>query len=307
MRKPEDLRQAADEMLGGLTASRQTLQHILQPEKSRRPYHQHQFKRLAAAALALLLVAGAGFSLNLLQKPKTNGIETKAAGQLPDNMSVSALAVPRGSITLKAEGGTPGYLGLWAAGSGANFPLVAAEGRYYRLLTNPTAIDSSMLGNSLGSVSVFTAEPALENASSAVVSNVVAQGTEVFAVKGMENAAVAAMVDGNLRVFQRVAFSGNALIGSENLASALGKGKVVALQLSGVGTVTDPQTVDMLMGLLKNNAIYKGSSTRSGQQALLIQYDNHIVLQMTVKDNDLIACGTYSCVDFISAFASSVQ
>ncbi len=307
MRKPEDLRQAADEMLGGLTAPRQTLQHILHPEKVRRPYQQFRFKRLASASLALLLVAGVGYSMTLPRKAKTNGIETMAAGQLPDNISVSALAVPRGSITLKAGSSAPGYLGLWAAGSGANFPMVAADGRYYRLLTNPTAIDADMLGSSLGSVAVFTAEPALENASSTVVSNIVAQGTEVYSVRGMDNAAVAAMVDGNLRVFQRVSFSGSGLIGSENLASTLGKGKVVALQLSGVGTVTDPQTVDMLMGLLKNTAIYKGSSARSGQQALLIQYDNHIVLQMTVRDNDLIACGTYNCADFISAFASSVQ
>ena len=307
MKKPEDIRQAADDMLGGLQAHPHHLRHILQPETSRRPLLNFRVRRLASAALALLLVAGAGLAVTRLRNPLENQIETKSAGQAPEGMMTSALAVPRGSITLKSGGGAPGYLGLWAEGSGANFPLVAANGKYYRLLTNPTAIDGDMLGASLGSVGIYTNEPALEDARNTVVSNVVPQGTEVYSVRGMENAAAAAMVNGSLRVFQRVSYSGNALMGSETLSSTLGKGNVTALQLSGVGTVTDSQAIDMLMGLLKNKAVYKGSGSSGGQQALLIQYDNHIVLQMTVRENDLIACGTYSCADFFSAFADSVQ
>lgn len=305
MNRPEELRQTADEMLGGLTAGRESYGKIMR-HQGKRGFAPIQWKRFAAAAALVVVVLGIG-SLTIRQRPRVAlQIETMAAGKMPQGATMSAWAVPRGSITLSDSSSAPGHLGLWAKGSGGNFPLVAVEGRYYRLLTNPTAIDTGMLGGSLGTVEVFTNEPALAAANS-IVSNVAAFGEPVYNVKGMEGAAAAAMVDGSMRVFQRVAYSGNALLGSENLSSVLGKGKVVALQLSGVGTVTDGNEVDRLMGVLKNSATYKGSSGRSGDQMLSIEYDNHIVLQLAVNGNDLSGCGVWSNPEFISAFAQSAQ
>ena len=305
MKRPEDIRQAADEMLKGLVAGQESYRKIIYAGK-KRPHSVFVRRRALAFAMALLLVAGGSFAALRLNAPASPTIQTKAAGNLPEGGTTRALAIPRGSITLKSNA-SPAYQGLWADGSGANFPLVAAKGRYYRLLTNPTAIDADMLGTSLGSVQVYTKEPALENADSHIISNVVPEGSDVYSISGMDGAAVAAMVDGNLRVFQRVSFSGSALIGSEGLGSTLGRGRVTALQLSGVGTVSDPQNIDMLMGLLKNSASYKNSSSRAGNQSLLIQYDNHIVLQLAVKGNELSACGTWTCADFIGTFAGSID
>ncbi|MDD2428397.1 MAG: hypothetical protein PHQ85_02315 [Eubacteriales bacterium] len=306
MNKPEEFRQTADEMLGGLVAGQESYQKIIDYQ-GKRGFAPLELRRMAAFAALFVFMLGIG-SVALSKRPQVaKQIETKAAGkEMPQGATMSAWAVPRGSITLSGGGSAPGYLGLWAQGSGANFPLVAVEGRYYRLLTNPTAIDTSMLGGTLGAVEVFTNEPALADPNS-VISNVAGKGETVHTVKGMNGAAVAAMVDGNLRVFQRVSFSGNALIGSENLSSVLGKGKVVALQLSGVGTVTDIGEIDRLMDILKSRAIYKGSSGRSGNQALSIEYDNHIVLQLSVNGNDLSGCGVWSNAEFVAAFAQSAQ
>ena len=304
--KLDRLPQIADETLGGLKADTALYQKIKQ--RASRPRFSRIFlqRRTALAfSLALMLTLGA-VGLNALNPKETElpRIITKAAGQLPDSAVLSA-DLPRGVITLGQPGSVPGYQGIWARASGANFPLIRVNGAFYRLLNNPTSIDGSMLGSALGTVEVYTDEPALDS-SGQTLSNVIQAGTPVSQVTGMAGTAVAAELDGKLRVFQRVSYSGNALLGSEGLSSTL-QGKVSGLQLSGVGTVTDPAQVSALVNILFNESSYQSGSTRTTDQALLIRYSNGIVLQMAVKDNSLIACGTWSNPGFIEAFAEAAQ
>lgn len=306
MNKPGEFRSTVDEMLGGLTASQKSYQKIMHAGRGRASGRAVYYRRLLPAVMALVFVLGGAYMAFGRETAPQPTLATLAAGEQMENARQFAFAVPRGSVSLNAGSGAPAYQGLWAAAKGANFPMIAVQNRYYRMLKNPTAIDADMLGSSLGQVDVNTDEPALSDASSHVISNVAEEGTDVYSVSGMDGAAVAAMVNGSLRVFQRVSFSGNALVGSEGLSSTLGGGRPVALQLSGVGTVTDPADIDTLMGLL-SGASFKSAAAKSAKQALLIEYDNHIVLQMAVKGNDFIACGTWSCPDFISAFAGMAK
>lgn len=298
--KLSTLPETVNECLGGLQADQQLYQRILhrQPARRRRPL---VLRAVAAAAmLVFLLGLGAAGLNNLLNREREiPRIITLQAGGPSEAGSLRALDVPRGSITLSAEGSVPRYVGVWAKASGGNFPLIRVQGRYYRLLTNPTQIDGSMLGASLGSVAIHSKEPALDQ-SQEILSNVVPQGSEVSFVRGMDGSAVAAQVDGKLRVFQRVSFSGSALVGGEGLGATL-NGQVVGLQLSGVGSVTDPAKVSQLMRSLLSST-FQGAATRSTDQALLIQYDNGIVLQMAVKGDNVIACGTWHAADFLQAF-----
>ncbi|HUM60361.1 MAG TPA: hypothetical protein PLA31_02780, partial [Clostridia bacterium] len=117
---------------------------------------------------------------------------------------------------------------------------------------------------------------------------------------------VAVQVNGRTRLFQRVSFAGNALIGSEGLTDTLPRG-AVALQLSDVGTVTGHAEVDRLMGILYDKALYLGSQGHSGSQALLVQYASGLVLQLAVSGDTLSACGSWDCPEFIRAFADAVQ
>lgn len=306
MNSLEKLPQIAQECLGGLRADESLRQRILQP----RPIQIRRALPVRALALtcSLIFVLGlgaAGIHSILNAANDVPRINTLAAGSLPEGTRTRALDVPRGSITLNVSGSKPGYIGVWADNSGANFPLIRAEGRYYRLLQNPTEIDQSMLGTGLGSVSVFTDEPALDQ-SSAIISNTAPAGSAVHALSGMDGAAIAAQVDGKLRVFQRVSFGGAALIGQESLRDTL-SGQVTGLQLSDVGIVTEQDRVSDLMNTLFSTAAYQGPATRATDQALLIQYANGIVLQMAVKGSSLIACGTWSAPDFIAAFEAAVK
>lgn len=306
MTRLNKLPEIANECLGGLCADEKMLRAIRQGGHVAR-ISTPVYKRALAFAFSLVFLFGIGaVAVSMLGKSANPPeIRTQKAGDLPPGGIEVAYDVPRGSIRLAARGVVPSHVGVWAPASGGNFPMVRAEGRYYRLLKNPTAIDKAMLGSSLGEVSVFTDEPALDG-SGAVLSNVVPQGTPVYAVRGMDGAALAAEVDGSLRVFQRVSFAGNALMGGEGLSATL-NGRVVGLQLSGIGSVTDQSTVDSLMSELKASASWQGSASRSTDQGLLIQYDSGIVLQMSVKGTQLSACGTWDCESFLLAFQEAVQ
>ena len=81
----------------------------------------------------------------------------------------------------------------------------------------------------------------------------------------------------------------------------------MAVELSGVGTITDQNTAESLVDTLLDNASFESSGSVSGSQSLLIQLDNGITVQMAVKDDKLSACGTWSCPEFIDAFTDAMQ
>lgn len=268
-------------------------------------------QRLIPAFCALVvLVGGIAAGLPLLRgkgTPVTNEplISAIAAGDPLPLGEQMALDVPPGSITIRSSS-NPSYRSIWAPASGGNFPLIGVNGRYYRLLTNPTSISSAMLGEALGTVDNFTSEPALAG-KNGICSNTVQSGETVYAVQGMKGAMAAANVNGVLRVFQRVSFGDAALVGSEALADTLKAGRVTALEISGIGTVNDPAKAQELIDLLTAKAGFLRSGAGESGCSLLIQLSNGLALQMAVNGDRLIACGTWACPEFIEAFKAAVQ
>lgn len=324
MKRLENLPEITDEMLGGLEATKELKAQILRDAQLaaqgkavtrntpwKKPATQARRGRTmrAAAAMACLAVLAVAVLVGVpgLTGSKAPGalIDTQTAGEggLTGGQSV-ALDVPRGSIVI-SQRSQPTYRGVWEAAQGANFPLICVDGRYYRMMTNPTSLGTDLLGDALGSVDQFTSEPAL--ADSGIVSNAAAQGETVYAVRGMNGAAVAAQVNGSLRVFQRVSFGSSALKGGERLGDTLGNSPVIALELTGVGTVTDPAQAQALFSLLINTAQMTRPGASETSQSLLIGLQNGLALQMSVRDESLMACGTWSCPEFFEAFEAAVQ
>ncbi|MBE5782473.1 MAG: hypothetical protein E7329_04050 [Clostridiales bacterium] len=231
-------------------------------------------------------------------------IDSLAAGSDLPLGNKLALDVPPGSITIRSSS-NPSFRSIWAPASGGNFPLIGVNGRYYRMLTNPTSISSSLLGGSLGTVEHYTSEPAL--AGGGICSNVVSAGETVYAVSGMNGAMAAAKVNGVLRVFQRVSFGDNALVGGERLNDTLKAGSVVALELTGVGTINDSVKAKELLNILLNNASFLRSGGSETNRSLLIQLSSGLVLQMAVNGERVIACGTWACPEFFDAFQEALQ
>lgn len=306
MIKLEQLPQAATETLGALIATPALYRRIVQRQARPIAHPPLSFNRRRASALALCAACTAlllWVGLPAIRQ-ETVILHTQPAGQLPQNGYLSA-DIRRGSIRLVPSDSVPAYQGVWAKASGANFPMIRVDGAYYRLLTSPAGQDA-LRGEALGVVDMWTEEPALDG--SRIVSNVAQQGAEVYAVGGMAGSAIACQVDGSLRIFQRVSFDGSALLGGETLSSTLGAGAAVAaMQLSDVGTVADAGTAQALMQVLLERAQFASAASRTTKQALLIQFDNGLVLQMAVKGNQLMACGAWDNPDFIQAFSEAVQ
>lgn len=330
MKRLEQLPEMTNDMLGGLHATQDLKKEILRDaqaamadgkahqrnsaweSKRANPHAKRKTSPLQrglamACMLVVLLGSVVGFPtlIGLDVKNKQGAIVTQTGGEGDlSNAQTQALDLPQGSIVI-SQRAKPSYRGIWAKASGANFPLVCVEGRYYRLLTNPTGIGSDLLGSELGQVSTYTSEPALQ--SGGIVSNTVSEGSKVYAVKGMDGAMVAAEVEGKMRVFQRVSFSGSALVGGEKLADTLKAGKVVAMELTDVGTVTDKNKARELYDILLDKAFLARSGASETGSSLLIQLDNGLVLQLAVRDESVMACGTWTCPEFFEAFEAAVK
>ncbi|NLX83844.1 MAG: hypothetical protein GXZ04_08570 [Clostridiales bacterium] len=307
MIKPDQFKRVADETLGGLVAGPDLLARArMQAVQNAQPQQQRKMglRRALAMAMSLVMVIGtAALLVPQLRKPAIPIVSTMTSGETSLDNALRSADLPRGSLVLSKEP-SPSYLGVWERGSGANFPLVRVNGRFYRMLTHPKDV-SAITGEQLGQVAVFTDEPALDN-STATLSNIAAMNAPVYAVSGMGQAAIAAEVNGQIRLFQRVAFAGSALQGSEGIKDAIPAG-AQALQLSEVGTVDDPAAVSRLMDMLLSQSNYQGSRSRGGKQALLIQYSNGVVLQLAVDGDSLSSAGTWVNPEFIEAFRNAIS
>ncbi len=208
-----------------------------------------------------------------------------------------------GDVIITSNNAKPGYRSFWAETKDGSFPIIGISGKYYRMLTNPTAVPADMLGDALVRISEFTTEPSLSG-TDAVMSNAASSGAWVYEVAGLSaDTVVAAEVNGRMRLFQRVSFNGNALRGKEKLTDVLAlEGKVIALELTGVGTVTNPDAAQALMATLLDCAEYESSGSITTKKALVIELDNGLVLQMNVKGDRLAGCGVWSCPEFFEAF-----
>lgn len=308
MKRLEQLPEIAEKTLGGLTAGQNLKLRIekaaANPVPQRR-YTPAWVPALCCCALALALALGIG--LPALNR-QTNGqlIVSQPAGAPTAGTERSLLDLDN-NVTIRQSSTAPGYRSIWATADGGSFPLVGIEGKYYRLLTSPAAVSSSLFGESLGVVAEFTTEPSLSG-TDVILSNTVAQNSTVYAISGMGGTLVAAQVDGEYRLFQRVSFNGSALRGSECLADTLQiGGHIASMALSDVGTITDAAACEALFSTLTSTASYESSGSLSAKQSLLITLDNGLTLQLSVKNDKLSACGTWSCPEFFEAFADTVQ
>ncbi|MBR3763514.1 MAG: hypothetical protein IKK57_03055 [Clostridia bacterium] len=205
-------------------------------------------------------------------------------------------------VVIRSGNRNPGYRSMWADVSGGSFPLIGVNGKYYRLLTTPRNVDSALRGSAVGTIDEFTTNPSLSSTNT-VLSNVVAPGETVYAIRGMGDTLVTARVDGQMRLFQRVSFNGNALRGRERLEDTLQiAGRVIGIELTGVGTITDPDICNRLVEVLFDCASYESSGSVSSRQSLILELDNGLVVQMAVKNDSVAACGVWSCPEFFEEF-----
>ncbi len=304
-----------DAGLKTITADDKLRRRILEAAKDKKAGRRVPVRWVAAAAACATAAAVLAIALpRNVQKAPPAMLTSQSAGEtatlaevaaeseeaaIPEARKTAVMDVPQGMVTI-SNASVPEYRSIWARGNGANFPLVAAQGKYYRLLASPTEVSRGLLGEELGTVAEYTAEPALSGAET--LSNVCPEGTVIYAVKGAKGLA-AAEVDGRMRLFQRVSYAGRGPVGSERLSDTLG-GRVSAMELSGVGRLTGSAAENM-WSFLCDGAVYMNASCTETGQNLLVTLDNGLTFQMAVSGDSLSACGSWACPGFAEAFANA--
>ena len=189
-----------------------------------------------------------------------------------------------------------------------DIPLVAVNGCVYRMLTAPKNVDSSLVGDAVGSVAAFSDTPSLaeDDAFSSGLSNVSGEGTAIYAVSGLDaSTAVAAEVGGKMRLFQRVSYAGRGP-GGQGLEDTFSvRGLVTELTLSDVGTLTGDAANDAIAVLL-DHAYLKSTDTSSHRQTLTATLSNGLKLQLGVSGDTVSGCGNWSCPEFFEAFKAAL-
>ena len=300
----DQLRPIADEMLGGLHAG-EVMRLGIRRAAAKQPDRRVKWLRLAPAlcCAALVCVAAVRLAQPSAQARDPLAIESIAAGD-GAQPAVGALVADLGDgARIRSASAREESLFV---GSEQDIPMIALNGGVYRMLRQ--AVAPSQLGGSLGSVRTHTAEPSLASgeAMAAGLSNVAAEGTAIYAVGGLPGStAVAAEVDGSLRLFQRVSYAGVGPggLGLEDTFAV--RGQVAELTLSGVGTLSG-DAANAAMDVLLDRATLKSADATARRQTLTVTLDSGLMLQLGVSGDTLCGCGGWSCPEFFEAFEAAL-
>ncbi len=315
----ERLGPIADEMLGGLHADERMRLAIRRTAQARGGEKRKAAMRLVpaacCAALALVCVGvtaarrnrpAEDFPVMLGAEPAVMTIDTIAAGDGSTAPEGGTLVADLGSGAMIRKAETGGE-SLFAAGEG-DIPLVTVNGAVYQMLKTPADIGASLLGGQVGAVQHHDEQPSLAaaDAMSAGLSNVAGEGAAIYAIDGLaQTTAVAAEVDGSMRVFQRVSYAGRGPggLGLEDTFSV--RGQVKRLELSGVGELTG-EAANAVIDVLLDHAVLKTADATARRQTLTVTLDSGLRLQLGVSGDTLCGCGGWSCPEFFEAFEAAL-
>jgi len=322
LNKLDELRPIANEMLGGLHAGEEMRCRVLRAAREaqapKRNTIKHAVPAVCMAALALVCVGAAGMRLN---QPDDMAV-TMVARSMPDSANVVEISTiaagdvqPAAEVEMMAALGSGARVGAQTeaaetlfASAGGDIAMVAFEGRVYRMLKTPKGVAGGMLGGEVGGVVLRSDAPSMASANElhAGLSNVAEAGTAVYAVKGLDaSTAVAAEVDGSMRVFQRVSYAGKGPAGASFEETFSVRGSVKEMTLSGVGTLSG-DTANKVMNVLLDSAVLKSADATARKQTLTVTLDNGLKLQLGVSGDTVCGCGGWSCPEFFEAFEAAL-
>ena len=303
----ERLAPIAEEMLSGLRAD-DSLKRRIREAAAQERTPQRRVRLVPALCCAALALACVGVGVSRLGtagvQPQALQIESIAAGGATPLPTLSVADLGAGA---KVRESSPQGQSLFAKASG-DMAMVSVDGAVYRLMSTPLDMGASLLDGAVGTVSHATQEPSLSSQEElrAGVSNVAAEGTTVYAVRGLSvSTAVAAEVNGAMRLFQRVSYAGRGP-GSQSLEDTFSvRGSVQSLALSGVGELTG-QAANEVIDVLLDHATLVSADQTAARQTLTVTLDSGLKLQLGVSGDTVCGCGGWSCPEFFEAFEAAL-
>ena len=311
MEKLNQLGPITDEMLAGLqTDEAMRLRIVRAAREKTRPAKKNtkRFAPVMAFAAAALICVGVA----------STRMEAIAPGAVPMMIDEIAAGQPvAAGARMMADLGDGASVGVARASSGGSLfaqgsgeiPVVTVKGNVYRMLTTPQDIGNSLLAGEAGSVQILTDQPSLASGADlkAGLSNVADPAATIYTVKGLKTTtAVAAKVNGKMRLFQRVSYAGQGPAGSKFEETFSIRGRVKSMTLDGVGTIEGSKANDVAAVLL-DCASLKSAQAGSAKQYLTVTLDSGLKLQLGVSGDTLMGCGGWSCPEFFDAFEKAVK
>ncbi|MBR5288880.1 MAG: hypothetical protein IKU34_09895 [Clostridia bacterium] len=309
--KLNHLAPVADEMLAGLQADEAMRLRIVRAAREKAQPGKKNKKRFApAAAFALAALVCVGVATTQLNgrmpsapaQPVTIGEIAAGDPVISGALTVADLG-DGASVRMARSGGES----IFAEG-GAEIPVVTVNGNVYRMLNSPQDIGSGLL-KKMGSVCVTTDQPSLASDAelSMGLSNVAKENAAIYSIDGIApSTAVAAEVDGSVRLFQRVSYAGRGPTSSAFADTFAVKGQVKLVSLDGRGTVTG-SAAEEVVRVLCDKATLKSADGGSARQYLTVTLDNGLKLHLGVSGDTVIGCGAWSCPEFFEAFEKAMQ
>lgn len=306
----EKLPEATGQMLQGVQANAALKHRILIATERRGGQRAAAFaskkvaRRLAPAmSMALVLMLMIVIGMQYADPMGTPGV------QVQQQANMNSFAAGDLNFGVLQVSGVPQYRSLFANLSSGDPALISVNGRYYQMLNSPVSVPEGLLDTKHGDI-----QPSSDDISMAdrlgVVSNVVSDGEVIYSLKGYSTRTlIAAKVNGSMRLFQRVGYAAKSLAGSgETFADTLAiQGNVIALELSGVGIISDTGTCNTLINTLLSKAVWYGDTVPTGQQALTIYLRDNLSVQLHVSGDVVAACGAWACPDFFEAFQAALD
>ena len=310
MEKLNHLASITDEMLAGLQTDETMRLRIVRAAREQAKPRRRNMKRYAPAfafaAAAIVCVGVASVRLGEINPgvtPMTIG--EIAAGEAVQGGTMMLADLGDGASVRMARSIGGGSL---FAESGAEIPVVTVKGNVYRMLSTPQDIGRSML-QEMGSIQITTEQPSLASDADAEkgLSNVAQENAAIYSVKGVSTStAIAAEVNGSVRLFQRVSYAGRGPAGDSLRDTFSVSGKIKTVELDGVGTL-EGGAADDVIDVLLSCATLKSADAGSARQYLTVTLDNGLRLQLGVSGDTLSGCGSWSCPEFFEAFEQAMK
>ena len=306
VRKPEELKQVTDSVLSGLIATEElkskivysAAQQKIKPEKVK----NSGFLRFVPALCCCLALIVCLCSL----VPQMKSVTAK-----PDDFLPAITDRPAGNISPENEGNLRNGTELSPEGrkvtsetgkqgifSDTVPEIVVLDGCFYQLINDVFNAEQLKLSTRIGKVDVFDTFSTLSGGEKAG-STFLKEGTEVYSLDGMNHAFVATEDQGNIYVFQRVALEQHGLLANEKIQDVLpDPTHIVSMDLQEKGTITDCDTIGVMMDLLCKNAVSESNNPLNRGEYLILHLDNGLSYQMTVNQQRISFCGTWLCPEF---------
>ena len=187
-----------------------------------------------------------------------------------------------------------------------NLLLVAADGKYYRMTKDKFPINSIVTGDEVGETGSVCSYSELVNAGDACRSTFLAEGTKLYSIDGMNGAFIAAEMNDEMIVCQRISVENRGLLNNETFTDTIPSFKhVSSIEFSDRDKITDPENITKIGEILSEYTVLEDNGAFYNGKQMILHLDNGLKYLFVLDGERIYGCGTWICPElneFLKAY-----